>query len=122
MAAQLQNAVLSGAYLSMAELTYTDLEQADLSGAHLEWAELEETNLIGTNLTRAHMKGTRLQSADIALDGNRPTIFADANWWDAEIVVGYPPQPDTNLRDQLAVHWPRPDPEDSSLDKKGRNS
>ena len=51
---------LTAAYLSGADLFYTNLSSADLSGANLSGADLNEVNLSAANLEGANLTETKM--------------------------------------------------------------
>ncbi|MEH2023548.1 pentapeptide repeat-containing protein [Nostoc sp.] len=61
--AYLQRAYLQGAYLEGANLQGANLQGANLQGANLEGANLQRANLQGANLQRANLQGANLQRA-----------------------------------------------------------
>jgi uncharacterized protein YjbI with pentapeptide repeats len=56
---------LSGAYLQMARLGFTNFDRANLIAAHLEGADLWDCSLRGTALFRANLRWANLKNADL---------------------------------------------------------
>ena len=65
--ADLTETDLNGADLSFADLSHADFSEADLSGANLSGADLSYVGLLGTKLNDANLSGADLNRAE--LDG-----------------------------------------------------
>ena len=71
---QVQQAELSGSWLTKANLSGATLPDADLSGARLRRANLSEVKLWGANLSKAILRDANLSGADLyGIDARSPT-------------------------------------------------
>ena len=76
--ANLSLANLSRAFLYGANLSLANLSRAFLYGAHLRGANLKGANLKGANLQGANFKGSNLQGADLKdIKWNSKTVWPD---------------------------------------------
>lgn len=84
--ANMEGAILQGAYLAVTDLTHTNLRGADLTGCILRDANLRWANLEGANFTGAELQGTNLIGA--WLEG---ALFTRTVLWDTIFADCYDP-------------------------------
>ena len=80
-----ERAVLNGADLSGANLSYADLSGAGLSDADLSGANLSGANLSGAVLNGANLSGANLSYADLSGAGLNGANLSDADLSDADL-------------------------------------
>jgi len=87
--AYLSRANLSGAQLFMANLSVADLSQASLVGANLASANLSKARLLWADLTRAGFRFSNLSSADLYGADLSEADFSGANLVKAQLSGAY---------------------------------